>query len=133
MSYISEAIDYLNLLEDNSSKAAINSSLIVLLTHMLKCKYQPEYKNKASWVGSIWSAYKNIVSQFPAVGKGALYKIFYLKKVDLNTIYKIAKRDASVETGKNISVFPNDCEWTKEQLTDYDFITDFINNYGNNS
>ena len=78
MSYISEALEYLNILdEDRSSKSTINSYMIVLLTHMLKCKYQNNYENKASWRASIRNSYKGIVTQFTVVGRGSLYKIFY--------------------------------------------------------
>lgn len=130
MSYISEALEYLNILDENqSAKSAINSSMIVMLTHMLKCEYQPEYKNKSSWLASIWNSYKNIVSQFTAIGKGVMFKIFYMKTLDLDTLYKIAVKDASKETGKPLDIFPDKCPWTKLELVNLDFINKFIEKY----
>ena len=130
MSYISEALEYLNILDENqSAKSAINSSMIIMLTHMLKCEYQPEYKNKSSWLASIWNSYKNIVSQFTAIGKGVMFKIFYMKTLDLDTLYKIAVKDASKETGKPLDIFPDKCPWTKLELVNLDFINNFIEKY----
>lgn len=131
MSYISEALEYLNILdEDRSSKSTINSYMIVLLTHMLKCRYQNEYENKASWRASIRNSYKGIVTQFPVVGKGVLYKIFYLKQLDLERLYKLARIDAQTETNLPLNTFPESCPWTKEQLINLDFINNFIEEYG---
>lgn len=131
MSYISEALEYVNILdEDRSSKSTINSYMIVLLTHMLKCRYQNEYGNKASWRASIRNSYKGIVTQFPVVGKGALYKIFYLKQLDLERLYKLARIDAQIETNLPLNTFPESCPWIKEQLINLDFINNFIEEYG---
>lgn len=127
---IYEALCALRILEeDNSSKRAIKSTLRVMLTHMLKSKYQPEYENKNSWRNSILNSFQNITDEFPVVGKGSLYKNFYMKDLDLQDVYENAIISASEETNEPLSYFPADCEWTKEQLVDKKFIYNFINKY----
>lgn len=124
--YIKEAIE---LEEDRSDKSAIKSSLRNLILHLLKSKYQKEYENKSSWAGSIEVSYENIVDRFIAIGKGSLYKRFYLKQLSLDEIYENARIKASKETGLSLDSFPEKCEWTKEQLVDPKFIYEFINEF----
>lgn len=130
MSYVIDALYDLELLENQQSKSTIKSCLRVLLVHMLKCKYQPEYQDKKSWRNSIINSFEKIDDQFPKIGKGALYRKFYLKELDLNRIYQQARIKASKETSKPLDVFPKTCEWTKEQLIDYTFINQFVDVYG---
>lgn len=125
-----EALQALNILDESgNSKSNIKSNLRILLLHMLKAKYQPEYENKSSWRGSIINAFENITDEFPEIGKGNLYKNFYIKELSLPQVYRSAVLKASEETGKPINVFPQTCEWTKEQLVDIEFIYEFINKY----
>ena len=126
---IQEALQALNILDESDSKSKIKNNLYGMLTHMLKSKYQPEYENKSSWRGSIWSNYTNIANEIPVMGKGALYKNFYMRQLNLQDIYENAVIRASEETGKPIDVFPKECEWTKEQLSDKKFIYNFMNEY----
>lgn len=127
---IHEALCLLNILdEDNSSKSAIKSNLRVMLTHMLKAKYQSEYENKNSWKSTIYNSFDELMDEFPAVGKGSLYKTFYIKELDLDEVYRRAVRKASEETHKPITAFPKQCEWTKEQLVNINFIYNFIDEY----
>ena len=131
MSYISEALQYLDILDEaQSSKSAINSSMRVLLTHMLKCKYQNNYEHKSSWRASIKNSFENMYDQFPRIGKGVLYKRFYLREMNLEGIYQQSRNNAAEETGLPLESFPEKCEWTREQLIDFNFITNFINTYG---
>lgn len=127
---IQEALQALNILDESkSSESTIKSNLKIMLIHMLKSKYQPEYENKNSWRASILNSYDGITNEFPEIGKGSLYKSYYMKKLSLSQVYLSAVRRASDETGKPIDVFPKECEWTKEQLVDEEFIYDFINKY----
>ena len=49
--YILEALQELNKLEEMADdKSAILSQIRRLICHLLKCKYQPEYPHKRSWV-----------------------------------------------------------------------------------
>ena len=112
--------------EENS----IKHSLEVMLTHMLKCKYQYDYPYKPSWRDSIWNSYSDFTNEFIAVGKGSLYNSFYMKKFDLDSVYQKALNRAVRETRLPKEVFPEYCEWTKKELSDLDFISNFIEEYG---
>lgn len=102
-----------------------------MLVHMLKCKYQNEYKNKVSWRTSIISSLFNLKDAFGGkFGKGSLFKKFYTKNLDLNEIYQSAVKIASNEIGLSKNIFPKTCEWSKSQLVDEEFIDDFIDTYG---
>lgn len=115
--------------ESKSEQRAVKSSLRILLTHLLKLKYQNDYAGKNSWIESIQNSYFNLKDQFKGIGKGALYNNFYLKKLDFDSIYKDAKKIAVLETRLAPETFPDKCEWSKEELVDIDFIYDFINKY----
>ena len=115
--------------ENKRQESSIKSNLIILLLHMLKYKYQEEYENKNSWINSIYNALTNIITEFTCIGKGALYKNFYMKKLNLSQLYKIARSRAARETGIDINTFPEHCEWSKNQLIDVDFIDTFLDEY----
>ena len=132
MSYIQDYFAEALLNENQSQEKTIKSSLIVLLTHMLEYKYQHDYPDKSSWESSITDSVINLTMEFKERrGKytGALYKK-YLQDINLDRCYKLATWGASEETGLQLSVFPPECEWTKEELIDYDYIFDFIDEYG---
>lgn len=115
--------------EDNSSKRAIKSNLRVMIAHMLKAKYRPEYENKNSWRNSILNSFNGMIDEFPTIGKGSLYNNFYIRDLDLQNVYENARINASEETNKPLLTFPANCEWAKEQLVDREFIYDYINKY----
>lgn len=119
-----------DLLENNSQESSVRSYLRIMILHMLKCKYQNDYPDKCSWRNSIKASYNKMIDQFDAIGKGSLYKTFYMKKLDLKAIYQRALNEAAFETGLPELAFPQSCEWTKEQLVDEEFIYKFINKYG---
>lgn len=75
------------------------------------------------------TSFEDIVDRFPTVGKGTLYNIFYLRQLSLDEVYTSAKYKVSRELKLPLETFPEKCEWTKKQLTDIDFIYDFINKY----
>ena len=49
-----------------------------------------------------------------------------MRYVNLDYIYQLALLDIFAETGKNKSYSLTSCEWTKKQLTDINFIYDFL-------
>lgn len=116
-----------NIFTEGNEKKSIKSFLIVMIMHMLKLKYQNDFPAKKSWVDSIHSSYNSLYVQFKGIGKGSLFNNFYMRQLNLDEIYKIAVRQASIETHLPLSAFPSKCEWTKEQLIDSDFIYNFIN------
>ena len=125
-------IKILDILLDESKRqeTSIRNSLVIMLMHMLKCKYQYDYPYKSSWRDSILNSFNEFINEFDAVGKGSLYKSFYMKKLDLDHTYQLAVRKAANETHLPISAFPNTCEWNREQLSNLHFIDQFLNEYG---
>ena len=92
-----------------------------MLLHLLKYKYQPE-KQSRSWIESILDSRSEL-------------SVFYSDKSLIKTVsgdllnqYIDAKRKASRETGKSISVFPENIpvDWSLENIVDYDFIIKFL-------
>ena len=115
--------------ESKSEERTVRNSLIRLIQHMLKLKYQNDYPYKRSWILTIKQEQDQIINEFPIIGKGSLYKSYYMKKLDLDKIYDMAKEYAIIETDLPRSAFPNLCEWSKEQLIDKDYINSFIEEY----
>ena len=64
MMTISEALEALKILDEGNQRSTIRNNMYIMLIHMLKAKYQPEYKNKSSWRGSIWNSYINMKNEF---------------------------------------------------------------------
>lgn len=118
------------LKESKQQESSVKNSLVVMLLHMLKCKYQFNYQNKSSWRDSILNSYEYFINEFDGIGKGSLYKNFYMRKMDLDQIYQLARRRASYETKLPLTEFPAKCEWSKELLVNIDFVYDFINEFG---
>lgn len=122
------------LYETRSEQRTVRSEIRRMLLHMLKCKYQNDYPDKKSWRRSILGSYYNLLDAFKGqIGKGSLYKRFYLKGLPLDKVYQEAVDIAVQETKLDKSKFPETCEWDKSQLVDKKFIDDFIKTYGKDS
>lgn len=119
------------LYETRSEQRTVRSEVRRILLHMLKCKYQNEYPDKKSWRLSILSSYYDLLDAFKGqIGKGSLYKKFYLKELSLDKVYHEAVDIAIQETKLDKSKFPEACEWNKAQLVNKEFIDNFIKTYG---
>ena len=118
------------LYENNTEENIIKSTLTVMIQHMLKLKYQKDYLYKRSWILTIKKEQNQLIDVFPKIGKGSLYNSFYMKKFDLDSVYQKALNRAVRETRLPKEVFPEYCEWTKKELSDLDFISNFIEEYG---
>ncbi len=116
--------------ESKRQESSIKSYLTILLTHMLKCKYQYDYPDKHSWRNSIYNSVSGIRIEFKGINKGSLYKSFYAKTLNIDEIYDLARKRASTETRLPLSYFPEECEWNRFDLINTDFIYNFINEYG---
>lgn len=114
--------------ESKNQERLIKNSLVVMIQHMLKLKYQSSYprEGKKSWIITILKEQRQFISEFKAIGVGSLYNNFYLRKLNLGQIYEDAVRYASYETDLPVSSFPAECEWSKSQLADREFIRNFI-------
>jgi len=108
-----DKLDFAHLLEEvesmgNHNKTELRNRLAVLLTHLLKWKYQPELSGK-SWYLTIANQRLDIRDLFddnPSL-KHFLPEIF-------EKAYATAIAKAVIETGMPKNVFPATCEWPVE-------------------
>jgi Domain of unknown function DUF29 len=98
-----------------SERRALKSQLHRLLQHLLKWEHQPEGRN-ASWRVSVENArdeIRDVLADNPGLGA---------ELPDLiEKAYRLARREASAETGLPDSRFPRACPWTFDQVMDSDF------------
>ena len=108
-------LDMANLIEEvesmgRSQKKELSSRLSVLITHLLKWEFQPEYQSR-SWKSTIVTQRKEI--------KRLLKYNPGLKNFDIEMIaeaYQDAVEIASVETGLPESIFPASCPYSCDQI-----------------
>jgi hypothetical protein len=109
-----DQMDLENLIDEveclgRSEKRALKSHLKILLTHMLKKKYQPEKYTK-SWDLSIKNArceFMQCLNENPSL-RPKLHEIF-------EQAYLASVVAAIKETGLE-NVFPEKCPWTLEEI-----------------
>lgn len=110
-----QALDLTNLIEEiesmgSNNKREIKSRLIVLLMHLLKCKYQSK-KQSRSWIATINTQRNEIelvIEDSPSLRPYLIANI-----VDC---YKKARLDAATETKLPLKTFPLECPFTPEQI-----------------
>jgi uncharacterized protein DUF29 len=86
------------------------SRMVIILTHMLKTKYQPEMETP-SW--------RNTIREHRDELTGVLADSPSLRvQLDdlLPSLYKRACRKAAAETGLEVATFPVCCPWTVEEV-----------------
>jgi Domain of unknown function DUF29 len=112
-----DKLDIDNLIEEieslgRSDKRALLNQTIILLTHLLKLKYQSKGKgNSNSWNSSILNATREIkvlIKDSPSL-RNELIKVF-------SEAYEDARQSASVETQLSINTFPEKCPWEIEEI-----------------
>ena len=116
-------LDIENLIEEietmgRSEKRALQSRLSVLLCHMLKWHYQPARRGN-SWNCTILEQrlkFQQVLNENPGL-KHEFSNI-------LSTAYKIAVVKARNETGLRSDIFPVECPWTFDQLSDEAYYPD---------
>lgn len=99
-----------------SDKRQIESRLEVLVTHLLKWKYQPGAR-KPGWMSTISEQRRRIarlVDESPSL-KG------YPLSVVLD-LYVASRLEASKETGIDFMLFPEECPFTPEQILDLEYM-----------
>lgn len=116
-----DKLDIANLVEEIQAMSArerreLISRLRVLLMHLLKWQYQPNYPIKTSWqttinnqrddIGLLLEDSPSLVPKIPE----ALIKA-----------YPMAVREAVQESGLPKSLFPATCPWTFEQAMNPEF------------
>lgn len=93
----------------------LNSRIQTILVHLLKCRFQPE-KFGVSWSATIVrerGRIERILEQSPSLKRKS--------EAGLDKTYRLALREASVETGLPRSTFPAQCPYSYEQILDFDF------------
>jgi hypothetical protein len=93
------------------------SSVRLILHHLLKWQFQPERRSR-SWAKTIQRERINVESYLEDTP--SLKRI--LNQDWLAKIYRIARKDAALETDLPLSTFPEQCPYTWEQVLDEQFL-----------
>lgn len=114
-------LDRENLLEELEAMGSnvhheLRSRLIVLLAHLLKCKYQPQRKCK-SWFSTISEQRDQIALRLERSPS-----LWPLMDRYINVAYRSAVTRASYETGLPKSAFPATLPFSEGEVQDLDFI-----------
>jgi hypothetical protein len=115
------SVDWENLIEEiedmgRSERKSLKSNLIVVLTHLLKWQYQPEFRS-GSWKGSIVEHRRRIrdsLKESPSL-KPYLQEVFA-------ECYSDAVEWASAETELPVETFPGECPYTSAEVLDSNFL-----------
>lgn len=97
-------------------RRVVESRLEVLLSHLLKWRYQPRRRSR-SWRASIRTQRSKlglVLRDSPSL-KAQLPAL-------VRTAYARAVATAADETGLNLKRFPRDCPYTAEQILDAEFL-----------
>jgi len=113
-------LDVENLIEEiesmgRSEKRELTSRLELLLMHLLKWQYQPNFRSK-SWQLTVKEQRRRVAEHLgenPSL-KGMLTEVY-------EKAYGFAVLEAEHETGLDESIFPTRCPWTFEQAMDEGF------------
>ncbi|HBB31792.1 MAG TPA: DUF29 domain-containing protein [Cyanobacteria bacterium UBA8803] len=114
-------IDWENLIEEindmgRSERRSLESNLTVILIHLLKWQYQPEFSS-GSWKGSITEHRRRIrkaLKDSPSLEP-------YLEEI-LAECYLDAVEQATAETGLPVERFPQECPYTSGEALDANFL-----------
>ena len=127
------ALDWLNLVAEirdlgKRDQRELESRLLVVLLHLLKWQYQPERRSypgtdndhlKNSWASSIAEnrdQIQRLLKQSPSLQTTLTNALEFC--------YQKARKQASRETGLEIQIFPEACEYTQAQILSDDFWPD---------
>ena len=116
-------LDRENLIEEisdmgSNQKNAIESNLEVVLMHLLKYKYQPE-KRSNSWRSTLFEHRRRLHKAFKT--SPSLKRHFINEFQDC---YTAARELASIETGLDLGLFPQDSPFSSEQVLDKSYLPD---------
>lgn len=116
-----EEVDMEHIIEElemgnKSDKRGLRSHLGVLIAHLLKWYYQPDYQDKRSWKKTIITQRFEIISlleESPSL-KSSLTDM-------LPKAYKYACSIVETETPIDLKILPKECPYTFEQCLDEEF------------
>jgi len=114
------ALDFDNLLEEletmgRAEKRSLKSRLVILLAHLLKWQYQPDYRSK-SWALTIKNQrldIREILEDSPSLRS--------LLDATIARAWQKALLAAEAETGLDATRFPSQCPWRFEEFMAEDF------------
>ena len=114
-------LDLANIVEELESmgselRHALESSYRLLIFHLLKWQFQSDQRSR-SWQLTIVRERNNIERR---ENKNPSLRAQAEDIVD--SVYRTARREASVETGLPLETFPAACPYTLAQLRDEDFL-----------
>ncbi|MEH1789403.1 DUF29 domain-containing protein [Nostoc sp.] len=117
-----DTLDLEHLIEEvvdlgKSQQRALQSALRLVLSHLLKWKYQPERRSH-SWQVTITRERLNIdelLQESPSLRR-------FLNDAEwINTTYQRSRREAMVETGLSEDNFAIVCSFSVDEILDLDF------------
>lgn len=116
-----ELLDRENLIDELTSMAnhhrrKVQSRIEVVLTHLLKCQFQPDHKTR-SWQLTLLEQrhkIKGLIASSPSLRHVVTDKMEHC--------YQFARRMAATETGLPLTQFPQQSPYTAEQMLDEDFL-----------
>ncbi|YAF94439.1 MAG: DUF29 domain-containing protein [Nodularia sp. CChRGM 3473] len=119
-----DKLDLEHLIEEvvdlgKSQQRALQSALRLVLSHLLKWKYQPERRSH-SWQVTITRERLNLdelMQESPSLRR------FLNDDEWINTTYQRARREAIVETNVEDNNFPIVCPFTVDEILDLDFLS----------
>jgi hypothetical protein len=114
-------IDWENLIEEigdmgRSERRSLESNLTVIITHLLKWQYQPNFRS-SSWKGSIAEHRRRIrkaLKESPSLKP-------YIEEI-LAECYGDAVQLAMAETGLAVEIFTQVCPYKSIEILDSDFL-----------
>ncbi len=116
-----DRVDWENLLEEiadmsRRERQSLESNLIILLLHLLKWQYQPEFRS-GSWKGSIREHRRRLNKALKASPslKAYFHEIIAESHID-------AAKQAADETSLPRSTFPIDCPYSPAEILDEEFL-----------
>jgi hypothetical protein len=118
-----DELDVANLLEEiedmgRSEKRAVEGNLVVLLTHLLKYRFQPDQRS-SSWRGSIVEhrrRLRKLLRESPSLLTTA--------RAMFSECYADSCEQAAAETGLSPDSFPAELPFTLEQVLDPKYLPD---------
>lgn len=114
-------IDWENLIEEigdmgRSERRSLESNLTVIITHLLKWQYQPNFRS-GSWKGSIVEHRRRIRK---ALKESPSLKAYF--EEILTECYGDAVKQAMAETMLSVEIFPQVCPYKSVEVLDDDFL-----------
>ncbi|MGK7878049.1 MAG: DUF29 domain-containing protein [Xenococcaceae cyanobacterium] len=121
-------LDVDNLVEEiedmgRSEKRAIYSNLKILLMHLLKYRYQPEFRSNS------WSSWRSTIEEHrqriqKAFEDSPSLKRYFNEIFAVGKCYQDAKRLAAKEIDLALDAFPSESPFTGEEILNPDYLPD---------